>query len=107
MDQHQTGIFSFSKVFFVLELSKDVAHTTALLCSCPAVKSDDTRVEARELKGCTALSSSYGSTSFTCQDCWRAKQAVRVSAVNSQLWVSQHGKTPDSSTASAEQLQLL
>ena len=51
MDQHQTGIFSFSKAFFALKLSKDVAHITALLCSCPAVKSDDMWMEAQPVEG--------------------------------------------------------
>lgn len=51
MDQHQTGIFSFSKAFFALKLSKGVAHFTALPWSCLALKSDDMWMEDHPVEG--------------------------------------------------------
>lgn len=64
-----------------------------------------------QLKGCTAFPRSYGSTSYTCQDCWRAKGAVRVSWYREPWTLSceSHNKARllDSSATCAEQLQLL
>lgn len=51
MNQHQTGIFSFNKAFFALKLPNDIAHITVLLCSCPAVKSEDMWMEAQPVEG--------------------------------------------------------